>query len=428
MSDPEITRTPFGAAPPLDRDLVAAFLQEVPDLVYFKDSASRFLAASRSKARRHGLAPADLLGKSDADFFSAAHAASARRDEEAVMASGQPIVGKTDRITWPDGREAWVITTKLPLRDDTGAVIGTFGLTKDVTAAHRMQEELETAQRSLVEASRKAGMAEVATGVLHNVGNVLTSLNVSAGVLATAVQQSKASALGKVTEAVRHLAAAGPAAAAEDARFRRLPELLESIARHATEERDRMVRELAWLQENIDHIKEIVTMQQTYATMAGVVEPLDPAALMEDALRMNAGALQRHSVACVREFRPAPRILGEKGKMLQILVNLIRNAKYAADEGRAPEKKITLRVAPADAGRVRLEVEDNGSGIAPEHLAKIFTHGFTTKARGHGFGLHSSAAVAHEMHGALTVHSDGLGHGARFTLELPAAPAAAQAA
>jgi PAS domain S-box-containing protein len=427
MIDPGLTRSPFGAAPPLDRDLVAAFLQEVPDLVYFKDRASRFLAASRSKARRHGLAPADLAGRTDADFFSAAHAASARRDEETVMATGEPIVGKTDRITWPDGREAWVITTKLPLRDKTGAIIGTFGLTKDVTAAHRMQEALETAQRSLVEASRLAGMAEVATGVLHNVGNVLTSLNVSASVLAGAVQQSKADALGKVTDAVRHLAAAGPAAA-EDARLRRLPELLESIARHAAEERDRMVRELAWLQENIDHIKEIVTMQQTYATMAGVIEPLDPAALMEDALRMNAGALQRHSVACVREFQPAPRILGEKGKMLQILVNLIRNAKYAADEGRAPEKRITLRVAPAGAERVRLEVEDNGSGIAREHLARIFTHGFTTKARGHGFGLHSSAAVAAEMKGTLTAHSDGPGCGARFTLELPALRAAAQAA
>ncbi len=429
MSTPSFTQPCFAEpAAPLDAEIVEALLEQFPDLVYFKDHESRFIAASHSKARRHGLAPEDLVGKSDSDFFSAEHADLARREEEAIMATGTPVVGKTARITWNDGREGWVITSKLPLRDDTGSIIGTFGLTKDVTEAHRIQQELETAQRKLVDASRLAGMAEVATGVLHNVGNVLTSLNVSASVLATTVQQSKSGVLAKVAELFDQHAADLRAFGNDETRGRRLPELLDTISRNAAEERDRLLREVTWLQENIDHIKEIVTMQQTYATMAGMVEPLDPAALMEDALRMNAGALQRHNVACQREFLPAPRVLGEKGKILQILVNLIRNAKYAADEGKAPTKQITLRVGPTDSDRVRLEVEDNGSGISPENLARIFTHGFTTKADGHGFGLHSSVSVAKEMNGTLSVHSDGIGRGARFTLELPVAVAPAKAA
>jgi PAS domain S-box-containing protein len=429
MSTTSSTQPSLGeAAAPLDSEIVAALLEQFPDLVYFKDHESRFIAASHSKARRHGLAPEDLVGKSDSDFFSAAHANLARREEEAIMATGTPVVGKTERITWNDGREGWVITTKLPLHDETGAIIGTFGLTKDVTEAHRIQQELETAQRDLVDASRLAGMAEVATGVLHNVGNVLTSLNVSASVLATTVQQSKSGVLAKVAELFDQHAADLRAFGNDETRGRRLPELLETISRNAAEERDHLLRELTWLQENIDHIKEIVTMQQTYATMAGVVEPLDPAALMEDALRMNAGALQRHKVACQRKFQPAPRILGEKGKILQILVNLIRNAKYAADKGEAPAKQITLRIAPAASDRVRLVVEDNGIGISPENLARIFTHGFTTKADGHGFGLHSSASVAKEMNGTLSVHSDGIGRGSRFTLELPVAVPAQPAA
>ena len=166
-------------------------------------------------------------------------------------------------------------------------------------------------------------------------------------------------------------------------------------------------------------------MQQAYATMVGVVEPLDAASLLEDALRMNAGALVRHDVAVERQFEPAPPVLAERAKVLQILVNLIRNAKYATDEGRPAAKIIRLCVQPAADGAVALAVEDNGIGIASEHLPRLFTHGFTTRVGGHGFGLHSSAVVAREMRGRLSAHSDGVGRGARFTLELPAAPAGA---
>jgi len=407
----------------LDRALVTAFLENVPDIVFFKDRESRFIAVSRSKAKRHGLKPADLVGKTDADFFSEQHAQWARVDEESIMATGTPVISKLERTQWLDGREAWTEVTKLPLSDETGAVIGTFGMSTDVTEAETMKVELEKAHRNILDASRMAGMAEVATGVLHNVGNVLTSLNVSANVIATSLHQSKADSLGKLSDLLRdHHADLGDFIA-HDPKGRRVPDFLESLAKHELEERDRVLQEIASLQENIDHIKEIVTMQQAYATMVGVVEPLDPVIMMEDAVRMNAGALVRHQVTCVREFHPVPRVIAEKGKVLQVLVNLIRNAKYAADEGRTTDKVVTLRIEPGAEGRVRLIVQDNGIGIAPENLPKIFTHGFTTRPNGHGFGLHSSLTVAHEMKGSLTVHSDGLGRGATFALELPAAPA-----
>ncbi len=164
-------------------------------------------------------------------------------------------------------------------------------------------------------------------------------------------------------------------------------------------------------------------MQQAYATMVGIVEPLDAVTMMEDSLRMNAGALVRHDVHVDRKFQPVPPLKGEKGKILQILVNLIRNAKYAADDGNAPVKLITLRIEPGTPGRVRLIVQDNGIGILPENLTRIFQHGFTTRASGHGFGLHSSANAAAEMNGSLIAQSDGALKGATFTLELPTAAA-----
>ena len=172
--------------------------------------------------------------------------------------------------------------------------------------------------------------------------------------------------------------------------------------------------------------------------MVGVVEPLDPVMMMEDSLRMNAGSLLRHDVRIVREFQFVPAVLGEKAKVLQILVNLIRNAKLACDESGQASKVVTLGIEPAprsdsatqeDAApeRVRLIVRDNGVGIPAENLTRIFGHGFTTRRDGHGFGLHSAANAAREMKGSLTVHSAGPGQGSAFTLELPAAPPAVPA-
>lgn len=405
----------------LDRVIANAFLGSLPDLLYFKDRESRFVAVSKSKAARHGLLPADLVGKSDADFFSEKHAARARTDEAGVIATGIPILGKTEQITWPDGRIGWVESSKLPLRDDEGEIIGTFGLSRDITEEKDIELQLEKAHRALVETSRQAGMSEIATGVLHNVGNVLNSLNISASVIATGLRQSKAESLGKIAALLKEHTGDLGEFIAHDPRGKRIPEFLASHATHALAERERLLTELASLQANVDHIKEIVTMQQDYATMVRVVEPLDAAMLVEDSLRMNAGALARHEVRVVLEFYSVPRVLAEKAKVLQILVNLIRNAKYAADEGGSPAKAVTLRIEPGREGFVRLAVQDNGIGISAENLPLIFNHGFTTKASGHGFGLHSAVNVANEMGGTLAVHSDGLGTGATFTLELPIA-------
>jgi signal transduction histidine kinase len=165
-------------------------------------------------------------------------------------------------------------------------------------------------------------------------------------------------------------------------------------------------------------------MQQSYAQVAGVAERVLVSELVEDALRMNTGALIRHNVQVVREYGSnPPEITVDKHKVLQILVNLMRNAKYACDDAGNADKRITLGIA-ADPGHVRISVADNGIGIPQENLTRIFNHGFTTRKTGHGFGLHSGSLTAKELGGALLVQSDGAGKGARFTLELPLAPKA----
>jgi C4-dicarboxylate-specific signal transduction histidine kinase len=180
-----------------------------------------------------------------------------------------------------------------------------------------------------------------------------------------------------------------------------------------------MLGELESLRKNIDHIKQIVSMQQNYAKVAGVVERLTPKQLLEDAIHINEAALTRHGVKLEIDIADLQPILTEKHKVLQILVNLVRNAKYAVSESKQKEKRVLLRAGLDEAGNVRIQVIDNGMGISAENLTRIFGHGFTTRADGHGFGLHSSALAARDLGGSLTAQSEGEGKGATFTLTLP---------
>ena len=291
-------------------------------------------------------------------------------------------------------------------------------LQEEVTEHTQAQAELERVHRQLVEASRQAGMAEIATNVLHNVGNVLNSVNVSAILASDLAQKSKADGLGRVVALMREHAHDLGEFIASDPRGKHLPVHLGHLADHLKTEQAAIVKELDSLRSNIEHIKDIVAMQQSYAKVAGVHEIIGVVDLLEDSLRMNTGALARHGVDVVRDFEGQPLVNIDKHKVLQILVNLVRNAKYACSESGLPDRQVTLSVRSAN-GRARIVVADNGVGIPPENLTRIFNHGFTTRADGHGFGLHSGALAARELGGTLSVHSDGVGRGASFSLELP---------
>ena len=429
MSSPNSGKDEHDQELRLKRALVSTFLENIPDFVYFKDRESRFIAVSKSKAARHGCAStSELLGKTDADLFSPAYARLARKEEEEVMATGTPMLDKEAKVVWSDGRITWIRSCKLPLWDEAGRVIGTFGITEDITAARETEAALEATRKDLIDASRLAGMAEVATGVLHNVGNVLNSLNVSTSVIEAALKQSKSASLPKLAALLKDHAGDLAAFISCDPKGKRVPEFLAALAAQLADEQAQLVKEVGSLQKDIDHIKEIVTMQQAYATMTGLLEPIPPAPLMEDSLRMNSGALIRHEIKVVRNFEePAPDVLAERGKVLQILINLIRNAKYALDSCKKDDKVMTLGIESSQRGTVRFIVQDNGVGIPPENMSHIFQHGFTTKINGHGFGLHSSVLAAKDMRGTLTASSDGAGRGATFILELPLAAAKAAA-
>ncbi|MGZ0783612.1 DAHL domain-containing protein [Pseudomonas saponiphila] len=279
--------------------------------------------------------------------------------------------------------------------------------------------ELKEAQSELLHAARQAGMAEIATNVLHNVGNVLNSVNISSELLSRTLRSSKAQGLGKAMQLINQHQGDLGQFFTEDEKGKLLPGYLNQLVEAIASEQQGMSDELAQLGRSIDHIKEIVATQQSYAGASRLVEPLRVNELIDDALRMNSGALVRHQVTVVKDYAEVPEVMGDKHRMLLILINLISNAKYAMSDLDEQSRTLTIRVRVLEGRTLRIQVQDQGEGIAAENLTRIFAHGFTTRKEGHGFGLHSCALAAMEMDGQLSVHSDGPGLGATFTLDIP---------
>jgi len=288
-------------------------------------------------------------------------------------------------------------------------------------------KELQAAQKELLETAHRAGRAEIATNVLHNVGNVLNSINVSVTTSMETIATSQMTMLPRVTKMLDdHKDHLGDFLT-KDAKGKQLPLFLDKLVQHLMKERDKLETELKLINKSVDHIKAIVTVQQSYAGVSAVWESVALAEIIDDAVRVNASGLDQNHVGIVRRFESLPPQMIQKHKVLQILVNVVSNAKHAVAARHQGGGTITLTLSAVD-GKAQISCSDSGIGISAENLDRLFRHGFTTKKDGHGFGLHSAVLAAREMGGDLTASSEGEGKGATFTLTLPLKPAAQKAA
>ncbi|WPB76622.1 ATP-binding protein [Archangium violaceum] len=282
--------------------------------------------------------------------------------------------------------------------------------------------ELKTVHGQLVQTARQAGMAEIATNVLHNVGNVLNSVYTSSQLARSRMGELRLEHVSRVATLLEENQADLQRFVTEDERGRNVLPFLGKLGQNLLKERQEISTLLEDVGRYTEHIGDIVKVQQNHARTPRVSEPVLLASLVDDALRINAAALTRHQVKEVRKVSFLPPVMTDKHKVLMILVNLISNAKYAMDGVPAEQRILSVTLELPVPDRVRIAIQDNGMGISQELLTRIFQYGFTTRKEGHGFGLHSSAVAAQELGGSLTVHSDGPGRGATFTLELPYQP------
>jgi PAS domain S-box-containing protein len=389
-----------------------------PDAYFLMDLESKFIDGNLAVQNLTGLSRDELIGSNFAvtDLLSGDDA---RRAEQVLtgLSKGAATVPHEYTLRHQDGSEVPVEVCSYPVSIGGQPVI--LSIARNITERKASEIQLAELNQKFLEYSRLAGMAEVATSVLHNVGNVLNSINVSSSLVSDQVRNSRVSGLSQVVELLNQHEADLAAFFSDNPKGKQLAGYLATLSGTLLAEQAKIVDELAFLDKNIEQVKEIVSMQQAYTMVAGASDLTDIRQLVEDSVRMEQRALNRHGVRVIREFEPLPPVMVDKYKVMQILVNLIQNAKHACSKVAPEDRQLTLRIS-RDGDWVDVEVIDTGSGIDPEHQDKLFNFGFTGREGGHGYGLYSGLLAAQEMGGNLSAHSDGLGHGACFTLSLPA--------
>lgn len=285
-------------------------------------------------------------------------------------------------------------------------------------AFNSMVRNLAEYRAKLSESSRKAGMSDVASGVLHNVGNVLNSVNVAADLLTENVRKSKVGGLSRATAMIREHRDTLSDFLTQDSRGKQLPTYLDHLAELLNKEQNAILSDLAKLRTSLDHINQIVQAQHAFATPVGHEEPASIADTLETSRNMLEAGLTRHAISVDFQVETMPTVLLDRQKLLQILANLITNAKEALGATPAEQRRIAIGASKQN-DRIIIRVADTGTEIAPQDLARIFANGFSTKGSGRGYGLHYCALAAQEMGGRLMVESAGTGRGTTFLLDLP---------
>lgn len=289
---------------------------------------------------------------------------------------------------------------------------------RNITLRKETETKLANAREQLLQTAHSAGMAEIATAVLHDIGNVLNSVNVSCDVILELMKKSKIEMLYQVDCLLQREHDLGTFLTS-DQKGQKIPELLHRLTQEVCSERADMLSEATSLRNNISAIKDVIRTQQTYAKADFFIEEFELRNVIEDALSIHATNAPYLQIE--RQYGETPMVRTQRAKLVMILMNILSNARDAVSGNAVNDRYVRITTGMQE-GNVSIEIADNGDGIEQENLTKIFTHGFTTKPDGHGFGLHTCANLVTEMGGRLIVESDGKGQGASFTLEFPAVP------
>ena len=410
-----------------NRDLAVAeskyrsIFENVTDGLYQTTTDGRFISANPAMAHLVGYDTPEQMIAEVTDIPNQLYVDPSQRTEIFNRLQLHGSVNNFEvRLRRRDGTLAWASASCRAVRDAGGNFLFCQGSNRDITAQKNAEADRAALQQRLVDTARQAGMAEVAIGVLHNVGNVLNSVNVAASIVTDKIRASRVSSLAKASALIREHESNLAEFFLHNPKGRQLPAYLHALSEALTTEQQDILKELVALNDSVDHIKQIITTQQSYVSSASLNEPLDVACVIEDAIRINTLALDRHGIVLERRFQPVPTVVLERHKLLQILVNLISNAKWACSAGSSGKKIVRITLGLAEKGDLFVEVTDSGIGIAAEDLPRIFEHGFTRRKGGHGFGLHTSALAAKSLGGSLHLSSPGPNQGATFRLEVPA--------
>jgi signal transduction histidine kinase len=295
------------------------------------------------------------------------------------------------------------------------------GIVIDITRRKESEAELHKLNQEIIASARMAGMAEIATSVLHNIGNILNSINVSVSLIKNNLQEDEAINLREALHMLLDHKGELDMYLIQDAKGKLLPEYILKAIEFIVDEHTNASIEISRLNTLVSHMKEIINTQNIISGVSAVLEHVSLDEVIDTAIMFNKDELIKNNVEIAKNYLINPKIFSDKNMLTQIFTNLIQNAKDAIIDLRGPHpKKITLTInLTDDKDYIKVMVTDTGVGIAKENIKNVFKFGFTTKEKGHGFGLHSSCLLIKALGGKISVDSEGKGCGATFSLILP---------
>jgi PAS domain S-box-containing protein len=289
----------------------------------------------------------------------------------------------------------------------------------DITRRKQAEQKLEHAHKEVVATTRLAGMAEVATTVLHNVSNVLNSIGVISRTVKNSILTSKVNNLDRVCTLLSENEASLGTFLTESEQGRKLPEYLEKLSIHLAEQNEATMVLMDDLIKHVQHVKEIISVQQSSAKSSGMTDLCSIQDIINSVVQIVESGASKYRLNISAECEDMPLIIMDRNRVIQVLLNLASNARDSLKESDVAQRMIRIKARRSADGMLAIAVIDNGVGITAEQQEQIFRHGFTTKEDGHGFGLHGATKMAKALGGTLSFHSEGVGHGATFTLKIP---------
>jgi len=283
----------------------------------------------------------------------------------------------------------------------------------------RRTKELKNMHKKLIDAARLAGRAEIANEVLHNAGNILNSIKVNLAILEKMLKQSKGPSLKQIAQLLDQPKEKLSKLLSNKKKGAKIPTLLKQLGKKINKHHSKIEQYVQDLKQHIDHITQIIKTPSQHTQISAYTEKITIDELINDVVKISENELIKHNITISILRSSIQASLLDRHKIMQILINLIQNAKDSLIETNIPHKYITIKTYLRDKKTINIEVIDNGLGIDSEKLNSIFNIGYTNKTDGHGFGLHSAANAASEMNGSLEVKSAGKQKGATFILQLP---------
>jgi sensor domain CHASE-containing protein/anti-sigma regulatory factor (Ser/Thr protein kinase) len=292
----------------------------------------------------------------------------------------------------------------------------------EINERKQMEDKVEILHKKLILAARQAGMADIASGVLHNVGNILNNVTTSVGIAKELVDSSRSEKLNDLAKLLMQHKNDLAVFLTNDSQGIKILDYFDLLAKSIMDNNTNMTEEISHLDQYISHIKDVIVMQQSLTSVIGMTEQLKISDVIDDALMLNKSISENKDIQTICDFQLTDEVILDRVKLLHVIVNLIKNAIESLVDSNVENKHILIRVLQKDDTYFYIEVTDNGLGILPENLNRIFNYGFTTKKTGNGIGLHTSASFIKEMGGKIYAKSEGVNCGATFVVELPRHP------